>query len=103
MLGLVAKYADACNLFPSPELPQIFQSLREACEREGRSYDDITKTVIHTFSVEEDGSGVDETLEQLRAYAAMGVQAVIGNMPEVYKLGKIERIGSDIIPAVAAL
>jgi F420-dependent oxidoreductase-like protein len=103
MLRLVAKYADALNLFPSPELPRILDDLRRSCEREGRDYDAITKTAIYTFSVEEDGTGVDATLEQLRAFAAMGIQVVIGNMPEVFKLGKLERIGSDIIPAVAAL
>ena len=35
-LRLVARYADACNLFDSPELPHKLEVLLEHCEREGR-------------------------------------------------------------------
>ena len=45
-LRLVAKYAQACNLFPSPELAHKLDVLREHCAREGRDYDDIEKTVM---------------------------------------------------------
>jgi alkanesulfonate monooxygenase SsuD/methylene tetrahydromethanopterin reductase-like flavin-dependent oxidoreductase (luciferase family) len=35
-LPLVARYADACNLRPSPEIPRQLELLRRLCEREGR-------------------------------------------------------------------
>ena len=40
-LPLVARYADACNVPPSPELPRRLELLRELCAREGRDYDAI--------------------------------------------------------------
>jgi F420-dependent oxidoreductase-like protein len=46
-LRLVAKYAQACNLFNTPELEHKLDVLREHCANEGRSYDEITKTVYH--------------------------------------------------------
>src|SRR5947199_70188 len=50
-LRLVAKYAQACNLFPSPELKHKLDVLRSHCEREGRDYDDIQKTVLFNYDV----------------------------------------------------
>src|SRR6202000_3201611 len=48
-LRLGARYAQACNLFGGPELAHKLDVLREHCEREGRDYDDIEKTVYHIF------------------------------------------------------
>lgn len=51
-LKLVARYADACNLFASPNdeglanLRHKLNVLRQHCEREGRSFDSIEKTVL---------------------------------------------------------
>ena len=51
-LRLVARYADACNLFASPQdegqanLRHKLDVLRAHCETEGRDYDTIEKTVI---------------------------------------------------------
>jgi F420-dependent oxidoreductase-like protein len=51
-LRLVARYADACNLFASPgadgmaALTHKLDVLRAHCETEGRSYDAVEKTVL---------------------------------------------------------
>ncbi|MBX6767302.1 MAG: LLM class F420-dependent oxidoreductase, partial [Actinomadura rubrobrunea] len=45
-LRFVAKYADACNIFDSDELPRKLEVLREHCEREGRDYAEIEKTSL---------------------------------------------------------
>ncbi len=51
-LRLVARYADACNLFAMPSeegletLRHKLEVLRAHCEREGRSYEAIEKTAI---------------------------------------------------------
>src|SRR6195256_2682412 len=37
-LRLVARYADACNLFPTPQLAHKLDVLRAHCETEGRDY-----------------------------------------------------------------
>src|SRR5205807_698617 len=43
-LRLVARYADACNLFPTPEVGRKLDVLKAHCEAEGRNYDEIEKT-----------------------------------------------------------
>src|SRR5262249_45366765 len=48
-LRLVARYAQACNLFPGPELARKLDVLRAHCDAEGRDYDEITKTVYFIF------------------------------------------------------
>ena len=65
-LRLVAKYAQACNLFPSPELAHKLDVLREHCAREGRDYDDIEKTVMLPLDPGERGENIDSILENLQ-------------------------------------
>lgn len=45
-LRLVAKYADACNIFFNEEAGRKLDVLRAHCEREGRDYEAIDKTTI---------------------------------------------------------
>src|SRR5207249_4462379 len=59
-LPLVAKYADACNLPPSPAIPQKLELLRRLCEQEGRDYDAIEQTAPFGFDVGEGGAKADE-------------------------------------------
>src|SRR5437899_7763999 len=43
-LRLVAKYADACNLFPPPEAPRKLDLLKAHCDKQKRDYDPIETT-----------------------------------------------------------
>jgi len=45
-LRLVAKYADACNIFGGPEAAHKLDVLRSHCEAFGRDYDEIEKTAM---------------------------------------------------------
>ena len=45
-LRLVAQYADACNLFASPEVGHKLDVLRGHCDDVGRDYDDVEKTTL---------------------------------------------------------
>ncbi len=100
-LRLVARYADACNVSPGPQVPQKLEVLRQHCEAEGRDYDAIEKTCAFAFDVGEDGSKVDELIEQLRALAAQGIQTAFGVVPHVYRITPLEVIGREVLPAVA--
>ena len=100
-LRLVARYADACNLRPGPEIPQKLEMLRQHCEAEGRDYDSIEKTCMFAFDAGEDGSRVGELIEQLRGLAEMGIQTVLGVIPQVSQIKPLEVIGREVIPAVA--
>jgi len=102
-LRLVARYADACNLQPGPEIPKKLEILRRHCEAEGRDYNAIEKTCAFAFDVGEDGSKVGELIEQLRWLASMGIQTVLGVVPHVYRVEPLEVIGREVIPAVASL
>lgn len=102
-LRLVARYADACNLQPGPQIPHKLEVLRQHCEAEGRDYDAIEKTCAFAFDVGEDGSKVGALIEQLRWLASMGIQTVLGAVPQVYQITPLEIIGREVIPAVADL
>jgi F420-dependent oxidoreductase-like protein len=93
-LRLVAKYADACNMFDTPELEHKLDVLRQHCENEGRSYDDITKTVYTGF-----GGEPGELLANLQRLSGLGAQAAIGAIPQVYDPKQIDVFATEIIPA----
>ena len=102
-LRLVAKFADACNLWPTPELPRKLEVLRAHCEAVGRNYDEIEKTAIFRFDIGEKGEKVDALIEQLHWMAGMGVETVIGSMADVWRINPLEIMGERVIPAVAKL
>ena len=102
-LRLVARYAQACNLFPGPDLPHKLDVLRAHCEAEGRPYEDIEKTALYRFDVGEKGERVGQTIEELQSLAAMGVQVAHGGLRGVPDLSHIEVIGKEVVPAVADL
>lgn len=102
-LRLVAGYADACSLRPSPEIPRKLEILRRHCEAEGRDYDAIEKTCAFRFDVGEDGSKTGDLIEQLRWLAGMGIETVIGAVPRVDQITPLEIIGREVIPVVADL
>jgi F420-dependent oxidoreductase-like protein len=102
-LRLVARYADACSLRPTPEIPRKLEILRRHCETEQRDYDAIEKTCAFRFDVGEGGSKTSELIGQLRWLAGMGIQTVIGAVPRVDRITPLEVIGREVIPAVADL
>jgi F420-dependent oxidoreductase-like protein len=102
-LRFVARYAQACNLFPSPELARKLDVLRAHCDAEGRDYDDITKTCYFIFDVGDKGEKAGEVVDQLGGLAGMGFQAAIGQVANVWDVTPLEIIGSEVIPAVASL
>jgi F420-dependent oxidoreductase-like protein len=102
-LRLVARYAQACNLFPGPDLAHKLDVLREHCEREGRDYDDIEKTCYFVFDVGDKGEKAGQVVEDLGRLAGMGFRTAIGAVANVSSVTPLEIIGSEVIPAVAGL
>ena len=101
-LRLVAKYADACNLFPTPQVAHKLDVLKRHCEREKRNYDDIEKTTMFGFDVGERGENVGTIVERLRGLARLGFVTAIGGVRDAHKITPLEIIAREIIPAVAA-
>jgi alkanesulfonate monooxygenase SsuD/methylene tetrahydromethanopterin reductase-like flavin-dependent oxidoreductase (luciferase family) len=102
-LPLVARYADACNLRPSPEIPRQLELLRRLCEAAGRDYDAIEKTAPFGFDVGADGSKVGEVVGKLRWLASLGIQTVFGWVVGVDQITPLEIMGREVIPLAAEL
>jgi F420-dependent oxidoreductase-like protein len=100
-LRLVARYAQACNFFPTPDMPRKLEVLRAHCEAEGRDYDEIEKTCMFNFDVGSEGENVGATIGRLKYLAKAGIQTAIGSVKEVFELKQLEIIGEKVIPAVA--
>jgi F420-dependent oxidoreductase-like protein len=102
-LPLVARYADACNLRPSPEIPRQLELLRRLCDEAGRDYDAIEMTAPFGFDVGENGSKAGEVVGRLRWLDGMGIQSVFGWVVGVDRIRPLEVMAREVIPAVAEL
>jgi F420-dependent oxidoreductase-like protein len=103
-LRLVAQYADACNLFLFAGLDALehkLDVLRGHCERLGRDYDEIERTVLGTVHVAPGEMSVSDVIAVCRSLADLGFQQVIFNMPNVHEIRPLEVFGNEIIPEVA--
>jgi F420-dependent oxidoreductase-like protein len=101
-LRLLARYADATNLFAGPQLPPSavkakLDVLAEHCVQEGTDYDRIRKTIAWTGPLTPDKAGGEAFAEQLAGYAAIGVQDV-HVMPLTDPVAYIEGLGEHVIP-----
>ncbi|MEU3456548.1 LLM class F420-dependent oxidoreductase [Micromonospora sp. NPDC006766] len=96
-LRLVARYADACNVFGnSPaEVAHKLDVLRKHCAAEGRDYDSIEKTVMVMRSPLAD---VDAFVAEVAEYAALGVTEV-QTMPDRHPVEFAQQLAEQRIPA----
>ena len=99
MLNISAKYADAINLqfgSPLPEfedwmhakfaerreyIPDRLGKLRALCEKHGRDYEGIEKTILGTIRIAPDAMTVQDVLDLGVELGELGIQQVILNMP----------------------
>lgn len=107
-LRLVARYADACNLFGPPlgsidEIAKKLDVLRRHCDEIGRPYDEIERTVLGVVNVGEGGAVPSDLIAQCRMLAGIGIQHFIFSMPNTHEITPIEAIGREVIPAVAGI
>src|SRR5215467_10562161 len=87
-LRLVARYADACNLFDIPgsrfkdDLGHKLEVLRQHCHQVGRDYAQIEKTCASAFDLGEDRrEGLRRLVEHLHELAAVGIDHVLLTPP----------------------
>jgi F420-dependent oxidoreductase-like protein len=97
-LRLVARYADACNVFAGRDEARKLDVLRQHCEAVGRDYDTIYKTVYYAFNT---SLGAQRIIDDLATLAGLGFDAAIGGVQNVWDVSPVEFIGSEIIPVVA--
>jgi alkanesulfonate monooxygenase len=102
-LRLVAKYAQACNLFDGPELERKLDVLRGHCEAVGRPYDEIEKTVMMPLDPGAKGEKIDALLERLKQLAALGITEAHGQVPGMSEIEPLKLMGREVIPVAAQL
>jgi F420-dependent oxidoreductase-like protein len=103
-LALVAKYADACNLFATSlsSVRRKLEVLKRHCAAKGRPFDAITKTIVYRERLLTEGSHV-QFVEEMSRYASIGVDEVfvipVGPRPEEW----IERYCAPVVGALTSL
>ena len=110
-LRLVAQYADATNVFGTPEvIAHKYRVLREHCEDIGRPYDEIERSTLQTIDPTEDGTGGGESpariVDRFGELSDAGAQAVIFSVRgerSVWDTSRLELIGRTIIPQLRPL
>jgi F420-dependent oxidoreductase-like protein len=100
-LRLVARYADACNLFAATpdEVAHKVDVLARHSDREGRDPATIQRTILF---VRDPLADVDAFVAEMAGYARLGV-TLVDLMPTGDPVAFVERVGSDLIPRLADL
>jgi len=126
-LKLVAKYADACNLFGDlPTIKHKLDVLRQHCDDAGRDPAEITKTRLGGLFVAEDESELqrgleryaqsrgippdqvrgyvlagtpDQLVEQAGEYFEAGLDGLVFNMIQAHQIGPVALAGTALSSA----
>jgi alkanesulfonate monooxygenase SsuD/methylene tetrahydromethanopterin reductase-like flavin-dependent oxidoreductase (luciferase family) len=108
-LRLVARYADACNLFdlPTPEfrdnIEHKLQVLKNHCAQAGRDFAAIEKTVTSNFDFGEDPkAGAAAYLAHLRELAAAGIDHALVSPRQAWDEATFDAVAA-ILPEVHAI
>lgn len=122
-LRIVAKYADACNLFGSPNtIRSKLQILRNHCKRVGRDYDAILKTKLGTVIIDDDLDRLqrriaerfkdfpenmrsemitygrpDDVHRQIEAFREAGIEYFITNFEPERELEALDLFGNTVV------
>jgi F420-dependent oxidoreductase-like protein len=120
-LRLVAQYAQFCNVSGEAETAgRLFGVLREHCERIGRAYAEITRSVYTTILIGRDEADVAakrerlasflparslvgtpaQLIDALGAFARAGCQYVIFRTPDWIDIEPIQMFCEEVIPAL---
>ena len=124
-LRLVAQYAQYCNVSGDPAtVERLFAALRGHCERHGRPYEEVTRSIYTTVLVGKDAAEVaakrerladfipqngaligtpDELIAMFAEYARVGCQYVIFRMPDWIDVEAVQLFAERVIPGLADL
>jgi F420-dependent oxidoreductase-like protein len=107
-LRLVAQYADACNVFGSPEaIARKYAILDSHCAAIGRDPDAIERSTLQNVRLSLGGTGGGESPAQVVArfgeLSDAGAQHVIVELQNVHEPGRLDRFGADVLPGLQAL
>ncbi len=101
-LRLVARYADASNVFGGAEqLAHKFSILRERCEEIDRPFEEIERTNLQSVDLSRESTS--QILDRFASLADVGVQHVIFNLVNVSDPRSIEAIARDVVQQIHAI
>jgi F420-dependent oxidoreductase-like protein len=103
-LRLVARYADACNLFtryPKADLARKLDKLRAYCDQYGRSFDSIDRTSLGQWDPIH--KSTQQIVDEIGELHELGFTTAIGSLRDVGTLEPIERMARDVLPQVEGL
>ena len=122
-MKIVAKYADACNLFGSAEtVKKKLDILKAHCKSVDRDYDSILKTKLGVVVIDNDGRMAkkrvqqafmgmpeaqlrefaiygtpEEVLKQIREFEDVGIQYLIVHLEPQREIEAVEAFADEII------
>jgi alkanesulfonate monooxygenase SsuD/methylene tetrahydromethanopterin reductase-like flavin-dependent oxidoreductase (luciferase family) len=107
-LRLVAQYADACNVFGSPEnVARKYAILDAHCRDVGRDPREIERSTLQNVRVGPAGAGrtesPQEVIDRFGELSDAGVEHVIFELKDAHVDDYRSIVGRDIIPALHAL
>lgn len=103
-LRLVAQYADACNLYGSPDvIASKLQVLRQHCDAVGRDYDSIEKTTLGYADLAPGKMGPADVIAQCKQLKSLGVDHALFYVSNVHEIAPLEVFGREIIPEISGL
>ena len=108
-LKIVAKYADACNLFGSPEtVRKKLDILKEHCKSVGRDYDSILKTKLAAIIIDDNSDMVKNRVletfrgipeEQIKEFVIYGTSEDVSRQIEILEEVGIQYLIVDLEPS----
>jgi alkanesulfonate monooxygenase SsuD/methylene tetrahydromethanopterin reductase-like flavin-dependent oxidoreductase (luciferase family) len=128
-LKIVAKYADACNLYGSAEtVKRKLSILNEHCKSVGRDYDSILKTKLGFIIIDNDKEMVEkriqqiskaipedqvreftiygtpeDVLKQIKLLEEVGIEYLIVDLEPYRELEALEIFGNSIIKKISGI
>jgi alkanesulfonate monooxygenase SsuD/methylene tetrahydromethanopterin reductase-like flavin-dependent oxidoreductase (luciferase family) len=106
-LRLVARYADACNVFGGPVgIHHKYEVLRAHCLAIGRDPEEIERTTLQDVHIGEEGprsATVVQTVDRFGELSDAGAQHVIVSSRAIFRPEVMETVGRDLIPQLHAL
>jgi len=107
-LRLVARYADACNIFemPLPAIQAKLDVLRGHCADVGRDWAEIERTTLGRLSLSADGAAgtqtVEQALDRFGQLAAIGIDHAIVGLVDAWDPAAWELV-PELVEKVSAL
>jgi F420-dependent oxidoreductase-like protein len=106
-LRLVARYADACNVFGGPVgIHHKYEVLREHCEAIGRDPEEIERSTLQDVHIGDTGhrsETVDQAVQRFGDLSDAGAQHLILSTRDVWDPARLDTLGSQLLPQLRAL